>query len=255
MEIMGKVALVTGAGSGIGRATAVALAHAGAAVMVADVDEAGGMRTVEEIRQGGGQAAFVNVDISTPAGIRQMFAATEAAFGGVDIVHNNAGIVVGSPGWLEAPLERIAHVVAVNTSGVIMGTQSAVHAMRKRGGGVVVNTASLAAHGTGRESGMPEYAATKAAVAMFTSGCARLMETDRVRVNAVSPGFVRTEFQKKTGDGVTPADWILPAMERVGDAILPPEKIAEAVLDLIRDDSTISEIRIVPNEVPGGPSR
>jgi NAD(P)-dependent dehydrogenase (short-subunit alcohol dehydrogenase family) len=244
------VALVNGAGSGIGRATAVALGRAGAAVMVADVDDVAGAETVAQVQRFGGQAAYLHADVSTPAGIRAMFAATEDTFGGVDIVHNNAGISTGEPGWLEVPLERLVQVIAVNTTGVIMGTQAAVRAMRPRGGGVVVNTASIAAHNP--SPNMPDYCASKAAVAMFTQCCAGLAESEGVRVNAVSPGMVRTDFQRKTGDGFRPASWLLPAIEHLGDAVLPPEAIAEAVLELIRDDGIAGKVRIVTNKLPSG---
>jgi 3-oxoacyl-[acyl-carrier protein] reductase len=246
MDIAGKVALITGAGSGIGRATALALSDAGATVMVADIDEAGGRQTVDAIASRGGKAAFVRADVSTPQGIRAMFQEAEAAFGGVDIVYNNAGISCGDPVWPDVSLERIAQVVNINTTGVMMGTQAAVEALRRRGGGVIVNTASIAADSPSRWE--PVYGGTKAAVAMFTRCCAHMKETDNIRVNAVSPGMVRTEFQRKTGDGVKPADWLLPAIDRIGDAILPPEAIAEAVIDMIRDDSVAGEVRVVTNQ-------
>ena len=246
MEIEGKVALVTGAGSGIGRATALALAAEGASVIVADVDQTGGEETAALIRERGGSATFVRADVSTPAGIEAMFAATEAAYGGVDIVHNNAGISSGEPGWPETSLEKIYQVVNINTTGVMMGTRAAVHAMRKRGGGVVINTASIAALQPNPYE--PVYGGTKAAVAMFTQCCARLKKTENVRVNAVLPGMVQTEFQRKTGDGTRPAAWLAPAIDSIGERILPPEAIASAVLDLIRDDSLAGECRVVTNE-------
>lgn len=235
MEINGKVALVTGGGFGMGRAGSVALAAEGAAVMVADIDEVEGRKTVQLIHDAGGKADFVRADVSTPDGIRSMFAATEAAFGGVDIVYNNAGVPSGGAVWPDVSLERIAQVVAINTSGVMMGTQAAVEAMRKRGGGVVINTSSTGALGPSRYE--PVYSGSKAAVLLFTQGCAALKETENVRVNAILPGFVATAFQRKTGDGTKPADWLLPAMERIGDNILQPEDIAKAVVEIIKDDS------------------
>ncbi len=248
MDIQGKVALITGAGSGIGRATALMLAREGAAVMVADIDPAGGTATVEAIASAGGRAAYVRSDVSTPAGTRAMFAEVERVFGGVDIVYNNAGVSCGDPVWPDVSLERIAEVVAINVMGVMMGTEMAVHAMRKRGGGVIINTASIAADHPSRFE--PVYGGTKAAVAMFTRSCAALKESDNVRVNAVSPGMVKTAFQRKTGDGTTPATWLQPAIERTGDNILPPEAIAEAVLDFIRDDTQAGVVRTVTNVTP-----
>ncbi|MCC6383093.1 MAG: SDR family oxidoreductase [Dehalococcoidia bacterium] len=248
MDIAGKIALITGAGSGIGRATSLMLADAGASIMVADVDEAGGRETVKALEARGAKAAFVKADVATPQGVRDMFRAVEDTFGGVDIVYNNAGVSCGNPNWPATSLDRIFEVVNINTSGVMMGTKAAVEAMATRGGGVVINTASIAADNPNPNE--PIYGGTKAAVAMFTRCCARLKDTHNVRVNAVSPGMVRTEFQRKTGDGVAPADWLVPAIDRIGEAILPPEAIAQAVLDFIRDDSLAGEVRVVTNQLP-----
>ena len=245
MEIAGKVALVTGAASGIGRATALALAREGASVAVADLDATGGAETVALITAGGGKAAFVKADVSTPAGIRSMFDEVERLFGGVDIVHNNAGIMNGgAPNWPESSLEQAHLVVDVNVSGVIMGTREAVHRMRKRGGGVVVNTASMAALGPMPMD--PIYAATKAAVLLFTQSCANLAETEHVRVNTVLPGAVDTPIIAKTGDGTTPAAWLGPLL--ASTKMLRPEDIAAAVLDYVKDDSKAGDHRILNNQ-------
>ena len=243
MEIEGKVAIVTGAASGIGRATALALAAEGATVVVADVDAGGGAATVGEITGADGSATFVACDVTSPESVRNLFAEAEAAYGGVDIVYNNAGISSGEPHWPDANLERIAEETHINTSGVMMGTREAIQAMRKRGGGVIVNTASVA--GDGHLPFDPMYSATKKAVMSFTQSCAPLAETENIRVNAVSPGMVRSAFQGKTGDGDRPASWLLPSIERNRDMILEPEAIAEAVLDFVKDDSKAGEIRTV----------
>lgn len=242
MDINGKVALVTGAASGIGRATALALAQKGARVAVADIDEAGGTETVRQISELGGTATFIKADVSTPAGINAMFDAVEAAFGGVDIVHNNAGIMTGAtPNWPDTPNEKLHLVVSVNLAGVIMGTREAVARMRKRGGGAVVNTASIA--GLNPMPMDPIYAATKAGVILFTKSCAMLNDSEKVRVNAVLPGMVDTPIIAKTGDGQKPADWLAPAIAAA--KILPPEAIAEAVVEYITDDSLAGDTRVV----------
>lgn len=242
MDIQGKVALVTGASSGIGRATAIALAAEGATVAVADIDRAGGEETVRAIAGADGRASFFEADVSTPAGIAGLFASVEAAYGGIDIVHNNAGIMTGdAPGWPEASMEKIHLVIGVNVAGVMMGTRAAVHALRKRGGGAVVNTASVAAFGPMPFD--PIYAATKAAVLSFTQSCAMLAETENIRVNTVLPGMVDTPIIAKTGDGVTPAAWLRPALEAT--TMLRPEDIAESVLDFVRDDSRAGQAELV----------
>jgi 3-oxoacyl-[acyl-carrier protein] reductase len=241
VEIAGKVALVTGAASGIGRATALALAREGASVAIADVDAAGGEETVRQIEAGGGRARFVEADVSTPDGVRAMFQAVESAFGGVDIVHNNAGIMtMDVPGWPDAPLERIQRVANVNVSGVLMGTRAAIDALRKRGGGVVVNTASIAALAPLPND--PIYAASKAAVVHFTRSCADLEKSEGIRVTAVLPGMVDTPIIQKTGDGTEPAAWLRPFLDAV--PLIAPEAVAGAVLDLIRDGAP-GETRVV----------
>jgi 3-oxoacyl-[acyl-carrier protein] reductase len=245
LDIKGKVAIVTGGSSGIGRATSVALGREGASVVVADVDAAGGAETVRLVTSVGGKATFVRADVSTAAGIRKLFDDAEAAYGGVDIVHNNAGIMTGgSPNWPDASLEKCQLVVDVNVAGVIMGTREAVARMRKRGGGVVVNTASIAALAPMPMD--PIYAATKAAVVLFTQGCKMLNETEKVRVNAVLPGMVDTAIIAKTGDGTKPADWLAPAI--AATKMLQPEDIAAAVLEYIKDDASAGDHRIVGNE-------
>ena len=242
MEISGKVALVTGASSGIGRATAVALAAEGASVAVADIDREGGAATVRAIAEAGGQACFFQGDVSTPDGVRSLFASVEAAYGGIDIVHNNAGIMTGdAPGWPQVSLEKIHLVISVNAAGVMMGTAAAVRALRKRGGGAIVNTASVAALGPMPND--PMYAASKAAVVNFTEACAGLAESENIRVNAVLPGMVDTPIIAKTGDGVTPAEWLRPAI--AASTFLQPEEIADVVLDLIRDDSRVGQAQLV----------
>ncbi|MFN0096005.1 MAG: SDR family NAD(P)-dependent oxidoreductase [Dehalococcoidia bacterium] len=245
MEIRGKVAVVTGGGSGIGRSTAKALAAEGAQVVVADVDDAGGQATVAAIRSAGGAATYVHADVSDPAGIEGLFSAAEAIYGGIDIVHNNAGIMTGgNPNWPDVSNQKVALVIGVNVAGVIMGTREAVKYMRKRGGGAVVNTASVA--GLAPMPMDPIYAATKAAVILFTKGCAMLKDTENVRVNAVLPGMVDTAIIAKTGDGQTPAKWLEPAIAVT--TMLQPEDIAAQVLAFIKDDSAVGQDVVVTNQ-------
>lgn len=243
MQLTGKVVLVTGAASGIGRAVARALAEEGASVMVADLDDIGGTETVRRIEEDlGARAAFVQADVASPHGIREMFRGTEATFGGVDVVVNDAGLVSGEPAFPGMDLERIHLVVDVNLAGVCMGTQAAVQALRRRGGGVVVNVASTAA--LDLHPADPVYAATKAGVVHFTR-CLAHLAREGIRVNAVLPGMTRTPMVAKTGDGTTPAAWLRPVIPTL--VMIEPEEIAEAVVSLVHDDTAVARLVEVRN--------
>jgi NAD(P)-dependent dehydrogenase (short-subunit alcohol dehydrogenase family) len=234
----GRVALVTGAGTGIGRATATLLAAHGARVACADID-GDAADTVAASVGGIGIAA----DVSKPEGIRKMFDDAEVAFGPIDIVHNNAGLIGGEPLWPDASLEKIAAVIAVNLGGVAMGTQEAIRRMRGRGG-VVVNTASVAALAAMPTD--PVYSATKIGVLRIVESCAGFAESDRIRVNAVLPGMVDTDMTNKhTGDGTRPARWLEPII--AATTMLSPEAIAAAVLSLVLDDTKVAEQLVVRN--------
>lgn len=244
MEIDGKVAVVTGAGSGIGRATALALAAGGASVVVADIDPAGGEESVALIHDAGGNAAFVRTDVTEPRSLEAMFELAVQQFGGIDIVHNNAGIVSGQPEWPDITPETLLRVMNVNLGGVIVGIQMAIPYLRQRGGGVIVNTASLASLFPMTVD--PIYSATKAGVTMFARACAPLAE-EGIRVNSVLPSLIDTALLPKSGDGERWADWAYSARDALG--ILKPEAVAEAVLELIRDDEAVAR-EVVVGELP-----
>jgi NAD(P)-dependent dehydrogenase (short-subunit alcohol dehydrogenase family) len=245
MEIAGKVAVVTGAASGIGRACARALAAQGAAVLVADVDVDGGRETVRAIVDGGGRAAFARVDISRLEDLAAMFGAATEHFGGVDILVNNAGIVCGEPLWPGTDPGRLASQVMVNLGAVILGTRLAVDVLGERGGGAVVNIASIGALLPLAEE--PGYSATKAGVVMFTRACASLARTHDIRVNALLPGLVDTPLLAKSGDGSTEAAWARQARELL--PLLSADDVAAAVIEYVRDDTAAGDYRIV-GELP-----
>jgi NAD(P)-dependent dehydrogenase (short-subunit alcohol dehydrogenase family) len=247
----GKVAIVTGAGTGIGKATAAQLVAAGAKVACVDISAATASATAAALGAG---AIGVQADVSQPADVRRMFDETEAAFGPVDIVHNNAGLIGGEPLWPESPLEKVAAVIAVNLGGVAMGTEEAIRRMRRRGG-VVVNTASVA--GLAPMPTDPVYSATKVGVLRIVESCAGFAQSDGIRVNAVLPGMVDTDMTNRhTGDGTKPAEWLQPII--AATTMLTPDDIAAAVLDIIRDDAKVAEQVIVRTQNAGswrGPGR
>src|SRR6266851_8685082 len=136
MEIRGKVGVITGGGSGIGRATAERLAREGAAIVVADLDQAGGNETIKRIEAAGGKAVFVHADVVKIEDARRMLDTAITKFGRLDILHNNAGIGVGAPGFPDAPPERWHLVVEIDLQAVILGTGLAAPLMQENGGGV-----------------------------------------------------------------------------------------------------------------------
>lgn len=227
MELKGKIAVITGGGSGIGRATAQRLAREGAAVVLADVDGAATEATAAEIAQAGGRAVAVRADVSDLADARRMFETAGRHFGGIDILCNNAGITTGSPSFSDASLEQWQRVLDVNLRAVILGTHLAIPLLRQRGGGAIVHTASLA--GLIGFPPDPVYAATKAGVVMFTHSMG-VLAAEGIRVNCVCPGIVDTPLLRRgrgSGDVVLPPN--LP--------MLQPEDIADGILQLITDDT------------------
>jgi 3-oxoacyl-[acyl-carrier protein] reductase len=166
----------------------------------------------------------------------------EREHGGVDIVHNNAGLVSGEPAWPDITPETLLRVMNVNLGGVVVGTQIAIPYLHRRGGGVIVNTASLAALFPMTQD--PIYSATKAGVTMFTRACAPLAE-EGIRVNAVLPSLVDTALLPKSGDGEKWADWAYSARDALG--LLKPEDVAAVVLDLCRDDTAVAREQVVGN--------
>jgi NAD(P)-dependent dehydrogenase (short-subunit alcohol dehydrogenase family) len=249
MDVRDKVAIVTGAAAGIGRAYAYALADAGAAaVALADVDETGLAATAAGVEERGAKASVSRVDVTDPSQLQDWFAGAEQQFGGIDIVINNAGVMCGDPQWPATELSRIQLVVSVNLLGVMYGTRLAIDALAKRGGGVVINTASVAAFSP--MAADPMYSSTKAAVVNFTESCAPLAESNNIRVNAVLPGVTETAILAKSGDGETPAEWLRPMLDIV--AKLEPADIAAAAMQLIADDSKVGEALVVNNPAAVG---
>lgn len=243
MEITGKVAIVTGAARGIGRATAVALAAEGArAVVLADVRAALSEETAKLVRAAGAEALALETDVAELDALRRLFAETEERFGGLHILHNNAGIGEGTTDWPDVPAERAGAIVDVNLRGVILGTRLALEPMRRSGGGAIVNTASGAAFVPLPPQAV--YAATKAGIVNFTRSCTPLEESHGVRVSCVCPGLVATDMVQETGiDG--PAPWLQPIID--GVEMLSPEDIAASVVGLIRDPKSAGEVVTVGN--------
>lgn len=231
MELAGATAVVTGAGSGIGRASARAFAEQGASVFVTDIVEDAGRETVELIEQAGGTAAFSQVDVTDKDQLSRMLDEAEQLYGGVDVLHNNAGIVCGEPHWPQTDPDTLLCQVMINLGSVIVGTRLAVPYLSRRGGGAIVNTASMASVLPLAEE--PAYSATKAGVLMFTRTCAALETTHKVRVTAVLPGLIETPLLQKSGDGARPAAWVDLAKSFMG--VQPPSEVADVVIELAKN--------------------
>lgn len=196
MELQDKVAVVTGAGSGLGRASAIALAHAGAKVIVGDVDDAGAAHTVAMIRDAGGDALAHHVDVSVAEECGELVRATVDHFGGLHILHNNAGVAwPGRDGFApDVDPAEWDRVIAINLSGTFYCCHFAVPEMVKCGGGSIINTASSMAHVP--LGGLDGYAASKGGVALLTKSMSPSAGKHGIRVNAISPGYVDTPMNE-----------------------------------------------------------
>jgi 3(or 17)beta-hydroxysteroid dehydrogenase len=232
-RVAGKVVLVTGAGSGIGRATAKLLAAEGATVIVTDINRAGGLETVQQI---GGKARFEEQDTSREADWKRIIDDILAREGRLDGLVNNAGVLGPYPATFETEtLEQWRRTLAVNVEGVFLGCKHGVPAIRQSGGGSIVNLSSLAAFlGT---PNLSAYGASKGAVRQFTKtvaiDCAR--KGYKVRCNSVHPGVILTPM----GEGILSSET---ARERTRKSIPigdfgAPEDIAYGILYLISDES------------------
>ncbi len=221
-----KVALVTGASSGIGRAIALACAREGAKVVVSDMNIPGGEETVALVKKQGGDALFVAADVGKPADSQALVERTVAHFGRLDVACNNAGIGGPSAPIADYPLEGWAQVININLSGVFYGMQQQIAAMLKTGGGAIVNMASvLGAVGFATNSA---YTAAKHGVVGLTQVAALEYSSKGIRVNAVGPGFIHTPMVSKLeADAARMA--LLVAAHPLG-RLGRPEEVAELVL-------------------------
>jgi NAD(P)-dependent dehydrogenase (short-subunit alcohol dehydrogenase family) len=242
-----RVALVTGAGAGIGRAIAIRLALEGAAVVVADIDEVAGAETVRWIELEGGRAAFVLADVGVEADVRAMVNFAEQHFGGVDILVNNAGIAP-EPYFPHAEPEHWMRTLDVNLRGVMLGVQFGVEAMRERQDGVIVNISSMAGM-IYQPYEAPEYAASKAGVVHLTVALGSLKETSSIRVNCICPGWVETEAVRRFLATATREELeqqsVPPPLE-----LIQPEEIAELVVMFVRDEDLAGRVVVWPDGEP-----
>ena len=234
MRLEGKVAIVSGGASGIGEATSRLFAAEGASVVIADVDDKRGPALESDIRNDGGEAAFIKLDVTDEDQWRAVVAETVARFGKLDIVVNNAGISSpGRPPTEEQTVEGWDAVMAVNARGVFLGTKHAIPEMRKAGGGSIINISSI--YGNVGSKGGTAYHASKGAVRAFSKAAAIQYADIHIRVNSVHPGFVDTPMTDglHSQPGVREERVARTPIGRMG----VPEDIAYGILYLASDES------------------
>ena len=234
-----KVAIVTGAGKGIGRATALAFASEGARVTIADIDKSAGEETQKLIQDAGGQALFVEGDISDEDYVKQVVAETVREFGGIDVLHNNAGVVrYGTV--VDLSVEDWDYQININLRATFLTCKYCIPEMRKRGGGAIVNTSSVQA--TASQQTVAAYAASKGGVTSFTTTVALDHARENIRCNCIAPGSIHTPMLDDAANLFGPdnpsamiEDWgELHPVGRVGQ----PAEVAKLVLFLASDDAS-----------------
>ena len=236
-EIKGKVALVTGAASGIGRATALAFARQGARVAAADRDAANGEELIATIRALGGDAVFLRVDVSSMAEVETMITRTIGIFGRLDYAFNNAGIEGASASTIDCTEDNWDRVIAVNLKSVWACMKFELPRMLEAGGGAIVNCASIA--GLVGFPNLPAYVASKHGIIGLTRAAALEQARGPIRINAVCPGVIQTPMIERVihGDEKLRAGYAAGApMGRIGR----PDEIAEAVLWLCSDGASFA---------------
>ncbi|ELZ50492.1 short-chain dehydrogenase/reductase SDR [Halorubrum coriense DSM 10284] len=232
--IQDGVAVVTGGGSGIGRQSSLRFAEAGAKVVVADVDEDGGYETVELIEEAGGEAIFVNADVTDSDDVDSMVQTAIDEYGGLDFAHNNAGIADEGARLAEYDEEEWDRMIDINLKGVWRCLKAEIPEMIERGGGAIVNTSSVAGVSA---NGSAHYVASKHGVIGLTRRATIDYAGEGIRFNAVCPGVIDTPMVQQAGeDNSEEMDRItagIPA-DRLGD----PQEIADAVVWLCSEEAS-----------------
>ncbi len=240
-RLQGKVAVITGAASGIGRASSALFAREGATVVMSDVKREAGEAAAAEIVAAGGRAEFVTTDVSKEDDVRALIVGAVGRHGRLDVLYNNAGGATGKDGKVtEMPLDEFWRTMSVDLFGTFLGCRFAIPHMAAGGGGSIINTPSIRALiGT---AGADAYSAAKGGVLTLTKALAMQWHTSRIRVNAIGPGVVATERVKAM---LKPDD---PLVGKSLMGVLEPDDIAYLALYLASDESRRITGAILPAE-------
>ena len=222
----GRVALVTGAASGIGRAAAIQFASEGARVVAADLDSNAAKETVEIIATAGGEAIAVETDVTNEASVAAMTAAAVDRYGRIDAAFNNAGISGAQHArFMDDPLQDFDKVIGINLFGALVGTQCAARHMKDHGGGVILNNASIAGVLPGQA--LITYRASKAALISLAETASVELAPSGIRVYCIAPGRCATELRRKL------------APEEDQSQIMQPDEVARVVMQLLDDTAGV----------------
>ncbi|GIN40810.1 SDR family NAD(P)-dependent oxidoreductase [Heyndrickxia oleronia] len=234
MELLNKIAIITGAGSGIGRASSLKLANDGAKVVLVDFNKESGEETLKLVKEQGGEGIFVQADVSKSEDVKRYVNEAVETFGRIDIFFNNAGIIQKFAPLTEIEESEFDRLVSVNIKGVFLGLQHVIKVMESQGSGSIINTASTA--GIRSEHSLAAYSATKHAVVGLTKSASLEYVKKGIRINAICPGGVQTGITKSVAEMFETSGYVpeeIPNM-RIG-RYAEPEELAEMVSFLASD--------------------
>jgi len=239
MDVRAKTVIVTGAGAeGSGRAISRRFAREGAYLVVSDINESGGRETVRQIESVGGRAAFCACDVRVEQQVRDLITLAERTFGGLSVFVNNAS---GPDIRPDEPLEHWADNFPTDVFGTMYGTRLAIDALRRSGGGAIVNMTSITALWHGRRNPVPGYDLAKGAVIRLTTMLAWLGEKENIRVNCLAPGWIASEHVRNYWESLTPEQRV---ERHVPARLLSLDEVAAAVFRLATDDSLAGRVLV-----------